>query len=458
MLLDIPASLAKLFLNPNQVSGQRQILMNETAFNWDPYLEVASVSDIGMRRSNNQDSFAVAMATSMDHWKQRGHLFMVADGMGAHAAGELASRLAIDHVPHLYRKFVELSGPEAIRRAVMEANAEINRRGQANEEFHNMGTTCTALTLLPQGAVVAHIGDSRVYRLRKGRLEQLTFDHSLVWEMRASGYLNADNEATLAIPKNVITRSLGPYPEVKVDLEGPFPIEVGDAYLVCSDGLTGQIPDNELGPILANLPPKQAAQVLVDISNLRGGPDNITLIIAQVKRLSQEGQQIKPLTIGAKPNKRTVSPIAWGTLIASLAAIIIIWLITNSYVTTSIPAIISVASAIWILVQWTGAANGGTLVTSEKRFGKGPYSRTDCVSGEHLLAQLEQITNQLCEAAVEEQWAIDRKRLDSLFQQARAAANGKKQPEAIRAYASGISFLMEQLRNSRKGSDSSVDL
>ncbi len=432
--------------------------MNESAINWDQYLDVASVSDIGMRRSNNQDSFAVAMATSMEHWSQRGHLFMVADGMGAHAAGELASRLAIDHVPHLYRKFVELSGPEAIRRAVIEANAEINRRGQANEEFHNMGTTCTALTLLPQGAVCAHIGDSRVYRLRKGRLEQLTFDHSLVWEMRASGYLNAENEAALAIPKNVITRSLGPYPEVKVDLEGPFPCEVGDVYLVCSDGLTGQIPDNELGPILANLPPKQAAQVLVDIANLRGGPDNITLIIAQVKRLSQEGQQIKPLTIGARANKRSLSPIAWGTLIASLAAIIILWLTTNSYVTTAIPAIISVASAIWILVQWTGAADGGTLVTSEKRFGKGPYSRTDCVSGENLLSQLEHITNQLCEAAVEEQWTVDRKRLDSLFQQARTAAREKKQPEAIRAYASGISFLMEHLRNSRKGSDSAVDL
>src|SRR5262245_54415454 len=122
-----------------------------------------------MRRSNNQDSFAVSLATSMEQWHQRGHLFMVADGMGAHAAGELASRLAIDHVPHLYRKFDDLSGPEALRRSVLEANAEINRRGQANEEFHNMGTTCTALTLLPQGAVVAHIGDSRVYRLRGSR-------------------------------------------------------------------------------------------------------------------------------------------------------------------------------------------------------------------------------------------------------------------------------------------------
>lgn len=425
---------------------------------WDEYLDVASVSDIGMRRSNNQDSYAVSLATSMEQWQERGHLFMVADGMGAHAAGELASRLAVDHVPHLYRKFDSLSGPEALRRSVIEANAEINRRGQANEEFHNMGTTCSALTLLPQGAVVAHIGDSRVYRLRAGRLEQLTFDHSLVWEMRASGYLNVDNEATMAIPKNVITRSLGPYPEVKVDLEGPFPVEVGDVFMLCSDGLTGQITDSEMGPILANLPPKQAAQVLVDIANLRGGPDNTTVIIAKIKRTTLPNNQIKPLTIGAQGHKQKVSPIAWVTLIASLASVAVLWLATRSPFTAVVPLIATIVSLVWILIQWTSAMGRGVVVTGEKRFGRGPYARSDCLSGEHLLDQLEHITNQLLEAAIEEQWSVDRKRVDALFQQARNASKEKKHPEAIRAYAIGISFLMEQLRNSRKGGDSAVDL
>ncbi len=432
--------------------------MNEAVNNWDDYLEVASVSDIGMRRSNNQDSFAVSLATSLEQWQQRGHLLMVADGMGAHAAGELASRLAIDHVPHLYRKFDDLSGPEALRRSVIEANAEINRRGQANEEFHNMGTTCTALTLLPQGAVVAHIGDSRVYRVRGGRLEQLTFDHSLVWEMRASGYLNVDNEAAMAIPKNVITRSLGPYPEVKVDLEGPFPIEVGDVFLLCSDGLTGQITDSEIGPILANLPPKQAAQVLVDIANLRGGPDNITVIVAKIKRVSPTNSYVKPLTIGAMSRKPKISPIAWVTLIASLLSIAVLWFATRSLVTAAVPFLATFASLLWILIQWTRAMGRGVVVTAEKRFGRGPYARSDCLSGEHLLDQLEHITNQLLEAAIEEQWAVDRRRVDALFQQARNASKEKKQPDAIRAYATGISFLMEQLRTSRKGGDSKVDL
>lgn len=425
--------------------------------NWDEYLEVASVSDIGMRRANNQDSFAVSLATSMDQWKQRGHLFVVADGMGAHAAGELASRLAVDHVPHLYRKFVELSGPEALRRSMVEANAEINRRGQANEEFHNMGTTCTALTLLPQGAVVGHIGDSRVYRLRGGKLEQLTFDHSLVWEWRASGFINNDNEASMAVPKNVITRSLGPYPEVKVDLEGPFPTEVGDTFLVCSDGLTGQIADSEIGPILANLPPKQAAQVLVDIANLRGGPDNITLIVVQVKRTSPEGNSVRPLTIGAQGHKQKVSPIAWVTLIASVASALILGLVTRSLITAAVPLIATAASLIWMLVQWTSGAGRGIVVTGEKRFGRGPYSRCDCMSGENLVGQLEQITNQLLEAAIVEQWAVDRARVDNLFQQARNASKERKNSEAIRAYALGITFLMEQLRGGRKSGDSIID-
>jgi protein phosphatase len=426
--------------------------------NWDEYLEVASISDIGLRRAVNQDSFAVSFATSMDQWKQRGHLFMVADGMGAHAAGELASRLAVDHVPHLYRKFIELSGPEALRRSIVEANAEINRRGQANEEFHNMGTTCTALTLLPQGAVIGHIGDSRVYRLRNGRLEQLTFDHSLVWEWRASGFINNENEASMAVPKNVITRSLGPYPEVKVDLEGPFPIEVGDAFLICTDGLTGQISDNEIGPILANLPPKQAAQVLVDISNLRGGPDNITLIVIRVKRTSPEGNSVKPLMIGAKPRKHQVSPIAWITLLASMACVLILWLATRSIVTAVVPLIAAIASLIWILVQWTSGLGRGIAVTGEKRFGRGPYSRCDCLSSDQLVNQLEQITNQLLEAAIEEQWTVDREQVDRLFQQARNAAKEKKQSESVRSYALGISLLMEQLRRQRKPSDSSIDI
>ena len=142
----------------------------------------AALSDVGLRRTNNQDNMGVMMASNADLWQRRGHLFLVADGMGAHAAGEYASKLAVDHVPHTYHKEPDASAATAIRKAIEEANHIIPARGQANPDFQGMGTTCSALIMLPEGAMVAHVGDSRVYRLRSNRLEQLTFDHSLVWE------------------------------------------------------------------------------------------------------------------------------------------------------------------------------------------------------------------------------------------------------------------------------------
>ena len=223
----------------------------------------------------------MSLASGPEDWRERGHLFSVADGMGAHAAGELASRLAIDQIAYLYRKHREQSPTDAILSAVRSANEEIHRRGQANLSFHNMGTTCSSLLLLPQGAVVAHVGDSRVYRFRRGTLHQLTFDHSLVWEMQQA--TKAAHATDLpGIPKNVITRSIGPHAQVSIDLEGPFPLEQGDCFLLCSDGLTGRVEDVEIADALAHLRPESAAKFLLDLAILRGGKDNITLIVARV--------------------------------------------------------------------------------------------------------------------------------------------------------------------------------
>ena len=206
---------------------------------------------------------------------------MVADGMGAHAAGELASKLAVDNIPHTYFKLRDLYPPAALRQAIRDANALIHAKGQSSIGFQGMGTTCSCLVLLPQGALVAHVGDSRVYRLRGHRLEQLTFDHSLVWEMAAAGQM-AEEDVPAYIPKNVITRSLGPHEIVNIDLEGPFDVAEGDVFLLCSDGLSGQISDEEIGALLHCLPPEEAVQTLVDLANLRGGPDNISVVVARV--------------------------------------------------------------------------------------------------------------------------------------------------------------------------------
>ena len=255
--------------------------MAETDTTWLTFIEQAALSDVGLRRSNNQDSCAVVLASDQRNWRDRGHLFLVADGMGAHAAGELASKLAAGGIPHTYHKLLEQAPPEALCQAVIESNAHIHGRGEANAEFHGMGTTISVLVLLPQGAIVAHVGDSRVYRFRHGRLEQLTFDHSLVWEMMATGQLPVGDVANF-IPKNIITRSLGPHPEVKVDLEGPFPLEQGDTFLLCSDGLSGQVKDEQIAAILGSMSPAEAARALVDLANLHGGPDNVTVVVVRV--------------------------------------------------------------------------------------------------------------------------------------------------------------------------------
>ena len=168
-------------------------------------LQHVAHTDVGMRRANNQDRWAAVIAEDEQSWRSRGHLFLVADGMGAHAAGELASQLAAANIPHLYRHYRDLPPAEALRRSIIETNHEIYRRGQANPDFHSMGTTASVLVLLPQGALIGHVGDSRVYRLRGNRLDQLTFDHSLQWELRSLGRIPEDSDLARSIPKNVIT-------------------------------------------------------------------------------------------------------------------------------------------------------------------------------------------------------------------------------------------------------------
>jgi protein phosphatase len=243
-------------------------------------IEHACLTDVGVRRSHNQDNYAILLASDEDGWRQRGHLFLVADGMGAHAVGEKASEQAAHVIPHIYHKHAQQGAAAAVRRAFVEANASIHACGQQNREFEGMGTTATALLLRHDGAWVGHVGDSRCYRIRNQVIEQLSYDHSLVWEYARLQHMDPDEVED--IPTNVIHRCLGPEPLVQVDVEGPHPVEGGDIYLLCSDGLSGQVTDQELGAVASVLPPAEACRFLVDLSNLRGGPDNITVIVARV--------------------------------------------------------------------------------------------------------------------------------------------------------------------------------
>jgi PPM family protein phosphatase len=281
-------------------------------------IEQASLSDVGVRRSHNQDSHRALPAHDAAQWTQRGHLFVVADGMGAHAVGELASKIAADNIPHIYFKHAQEGPAAALRTAILETNTAIHTRGQQNREFEGMGTTGTVLVLRPEGAWIGHVGDSRAYRVRAGKIEQLSFDHSLVWELaRRQG---VQPEALQGIPSNVIVRSLGPEALVQVDVEGPHPIEAGDIYVMCSDGLSGPVSDREIGAVVSALPPKEACRFLIDLANLQGGPDNITVIVVRVLGSEAEkaagqadtgtsGKNHRPVATKSGPGWRL--PVAW---------------------------------------------------------------------------------------------------------------------------------------------------
>ncbi|HEY2785218.1 MAG TPA: protein phosphatase 2C domain-containing protein [Fimbriiglobus sp.] len=252
-----------------------------------------SLTDVGVKRSHNQDACAVQPAADEAMWQLFGHIFIVADGMGGHAVGEKASAMAVRSIPLIYQKHVQTEGVvTAINRAFEETNSAIYEIGKNNPEFKGLGTTSTALFLRPDGAWFGHVGDSRAYRIRKGKVEQLTFDHSWVWEVARRQGIDPDELGDFK--KNVIIRSLGPDETVEVDIEGPHPAEPGDVFLLCSDGLSNLVPPDEIGAVVAALPPSEACQFLVELANFRGGPDNITCLIVQVPVPGQDvGNDVK---------------------------------------------------------------------------------------------------------------------------------------------------------------------
>jgi protein phosphatase len=417
--------------------------MDPQTATWQNCLEYVTLTDLGLRRTNNQDSLTVALASSKAAFGQRGHLFMVADGMGAHAAGELASKLAVDTVPLSYHKLADRSPPDALRAAVEDANSQIHSRGSASPDFKGMGTTSTVLLLLPQGAVVAQVGDSRAYRLRGTRYEQLTFDHSLVWEMRASSHVpsgvNPDH-----IPKNIITRSLGPNATVQVDLEGPFPLMVGDTFLICSDGLSGQVKDEEAGVILQCLPLADAARTLVDLANLRGGPDNITLIIVRfTSPLPADTEDGASAPAPPPPPSQPVHPALWTAF--GVLALIGLGLLALGQLW---PALVSLlgAAGVGTAAMLRRYGGSGASAWGGRPLGRGPYTATQCVAGAELANQLASLARELRNAAVKEDWNPDWTHFNAQMDRGAAACQAGDFAQAIRQYCQSISFLTAELK------------
>lgn len=392
----------------------------------------------------------VVTADSHERFATRGHLFVVADGMGAHAAGELASRIAAEQIPMYYLRQSDGDPAAALRDAVQQANVDIHQRGQQNPEFYNMGTTASTLAILPDGAFIAHVGDSRVYRLRQDRLEQMTFDHSLVWEMQASGQVKPESQLCQAIPKNVITRSLGPSPSVVVDLEGPFAVQKGDRFLLCSDGLTGHVEDSELGPLLASLSPQLATRLLVDLANLRGGTDNITVIVVDILADSDQGNFRRR----RRPNSDAVPwPLLASVGICLFAALL---LGLSGSIGPMIVALVlgSIAGAVAATQYHRRMSRPLSHLAGANptRHRTGPYRSFPAKPTPELINRLDQVIAALKTAAQERQWKIDWQAIDIPNDGEQPSRDQEQLAEATRLRAQAIVETMKQLRNQQRSS------
>jgi PPM family protein phosphatase len=260
-------------------------------------------TDTGRQRRGNEDSSLA-----------RPPLFVVADGMGGAQAGEVASQIAVDVFEN---RFPEAGSPEErLAGGVQEANRQIYQRSRAEHERAGMGTTLTAAYLDDAHVAIAHVGDSRAYLFRDGNLTRLTQDHSLVDELLRRGKLT-EEQAAEHPQRSIITRALGPEPEVEVD-RFTYSVRAGDIVLLCSDGLTSMISEQRIADVLrSNESLERAADQLIDEANAAGGRDNITVVLFRLEEVGGETQPDQPTMVGVPaPHTTTSSPGAGGTTTA----------------------------------------------------------------------------------------------------------------------------------------------
>ena len=248
------------------------------------------ITDIGRKRQRNEDSYLV---------NDKIGLYIVADGMGGHAGGEFASKIAVSTVEEIIRgedrvksnvpassyldseqSSAEGQEQDRLKDAINRAGNMIVRRAFEDPELKGMGTTSTVMFVSGDKAYIAHVGDSRAYCVRGSEIIQITEDHSLVHEQLKSGLITEEEARTHQL-KNIITRSVGVQEEIEVDTI-VWKIQPGDSYLLCSDGLSNMINDEEMFEIISKNDVEQGARELVDMANQRGGEDNITLILLKV--------------------------------------------------------------------------------------------------------------------------------------------------------------------------------
>jgi protein phosphatase len=252
---------------------------------------------VGRKRTGNEDSYDIWVSDGRPGEHAADTLLVVCDGMGGSNAGEVASRMAAETVVRMFAEDTSGDAARALARAIEAANEAVHEHGRSRVDLNGMGTTCTAVALRGDEVYFGHVGDSRAYLVHAGRIRQITSDHSLVAQLVARGQITPA-EAKTDPRRNVVTRSVGVGPTVEVDAERlPEPLEPGDTLLICSDGLHGQVSDSELAELASNESLDRACRDLIALANDRGGPDNITVVLA---RLESDGDAPAPV---ARPGR-----------------------------------------------------------------------------------------------------------------------------------------------------------
>jgi serine/threonine protein phosphatase PrpC len=267
------------------------------------YIAFGAKTDLGRVRENNEDKFDFFEPDEPWVLGAKGRLYAVADGMGGHSAGQVASELSLNVFIRSYYSNLNPEVETCLRKAIREANTYVVDVARTIPGRNGMGATLTAAVVRDDDLFVSQVGDSRCYLLRDGVLQQVTEDHSWVAEQVRMGTMSLE-EAEQSPFRNVITRSMGGAAEVEPDILA-VKVQVGDRYLLCSDGLSGMVPDAELAELLAAGSPSTAAWTMVDRANQYGGKDNITAFVLHVVDMQpwpeEEGTERLPDTTEAQP-------------------------------------------------------------------------------------------------------------------------------------------------------------
>ena len=245
------------------------------------------VTDLGNIRTNNEDVGLFFRIADDNISREKGCLLLVADGMGGHNAGEVASRMAAETISHEYVR-IQANAEKSLHKAYELANTKIYQLSLSNRTMSGMGTTCTALAVIDATVYFAHAGDSRAFMLKNGTISQITEDHTYVQELVNQGEITLA-EADVHPKRNILTNAMGTKPTLRIDT-GKFalPFEENDRLMICSDGLYDYISNEELGRILGGTSLHETAKTLVTLAKTRGGHDNITVVLAERVPVARE--------------------------------------------------------------------------------------------------------------------------------------------------------------------------